>query len=67
MIYSIEARPVGSSGYLWVGGGNRFSHRDRAEDYRKTVQHYLDTFCLVVDMETRVVETEGDILDEARV
>lgn len=66
MIYSIEARPVGSPDSLWVGGGNRFSHRDRAEGYRETIQYHLDTFCLI-HMETRVVENEGDLLDEARV
>lgn len=60
MIYHIEGR-IAEDGEPWIAGGYKCSHRDRAEAHREAVQSAFDQYCRW-KMETRVVETEGNIL-----
>jgi hypothetical protein len=49
----------------WNRGLTKFSTRERAEEHHKIVQDAFSRFCRW-EMVTRVVEVEGNILDQSR-
>lgn len=61
MIYVIEARRVGAE--KWLGANRyRFSRLGRAQKNATSIQMLFETYC-EEPMETRIIMTEGNILD----
>jgi hypothetical protein len=59
VVYYVEGKPADDAD--WVRGLSKFSNKDRAEEFRATIQRSFDQFCRW-KMETRVVGVEGGIL-----